>query len=84
MQYRVQNKLTDMKLMRNGRVLLIKKGILMLCTQAEYQYLSQIYGNSVKGERLQDYRITEPVKFESNNTSKEKSTVQKKNKSKKR
>ena len=64
MQYKVVNLLCDMKLIRDGKVVVIKRGKDSLVSAQEYQYLSQVYGMSVKGEKEIVVRVTEPVKIE--------------------
>lgn len=64
MEYKVQNLLTDMKLFRNGSVVVLKKGTESRVSAEEYQYLSQVYGMSLKGNRAIEVRTTQPVKIE--------------------
>lgn len=64
MQYKVVNLLCDMKLIRDGKVVVIKRGKDSLVSAQEYQYLSQVYGMSVKGEKEIVVRVTEPAKIE--------------------
>ena len=64
MKYKVKNLLADMKLFRTGGVIVIKKGKEAVVSAEEYQYLSQVYGMAVKGEKEIVIRITEPVKIE--------------------
>ena len=64
MQYKVVNLLCEMKLIRDGKVVVIKRGKDSLVSAQEYQYLSQVYGMSVKGEKEIVVRVTEPVKIE--------------------
>lgn len=65
MKYIVQNLKTDMKLLRNGKMTVIKSGQKTAVSIQEYQYLAQVYGMNVKGEKEVSVRITEPVKIES-------------------
>ena len=63
MQYKVINLLSDMKLLRNGNLLIIKKEKEAVVSAQEYQFLSQVYGLAVKGERHCVVQITAPVKI---------------------
>lgn len=60
MQYKVCNLERDMKL--GGK--LIKRGESVCVSQQDYQFLSQVYGMAVKGEKEYAVRVTEPVKAE--------------------
>lgn len=64
MKYKVKNLLKDMKLFRVDGVVVIRKGKEAIVSADEYQYLSQVYGTAVKGEKEIVIRITEPVKIE--------------------
>ena len=76
MQYKVWNLERDMKLGTK----LIKRGESVSVSQQDYQYLSQVYGMAVKGEKEYTVRITVPVEIEKV----EQKTLTKKRKSKKR
>ena len=60
MQYKVCNLERDMKLGTK----LIKRGELVSVSLKDYQYLSQVYGMAVKGEKEYSVRVTIPVKAE--------------------
>ena len=60
MQYKVYNLERDMKLGTK----LIKRGESVCVSLQDYQFLSQVYGMAVKGEKEYAVRITEPVKAE--------------------
>lgn len=60
MQYKVCNLERDMKLGAK----LIKRGTSVSVSQQDYQYLSQVYGMAVKGEKEYTVRVTAPVKAE--------------------
>lgn len=64
MKYKVKNLLKDMKLFRVDGVVVIRKGKEAVVSADEYQYLSQVYGTTVKGEKEIVIRITEPAKIE--------------------
>lgn len=76
MQYKVWNLERDMKLGTK----LIKRGEPVSVSQQDYQYLAQVYGMAVKGEKEYAVRITVPVEIEKA----EQKTLTKKRKSKKR
>ena len=76
MQYKVWNLERDMKLGTK----LIKRGEPVSVSQQDYQYLAQVYGMAVKGEKEYAVRITVPVEIEKV----EQKTLTKKRKSKKR
>ena len=63
MKYKVSNSLTDMKLLRDGKCFVIKRGTTEIVSQAEYQLLGQVYGLSVKGEKVIEVRITKPARI---------------------
>ena len=63
MKYKVCNLVCDMKLMRDSLVI-IKRGQSVLVSQQEYQYLAQVYGMAVKGEKEYTVRATAPVKID--------------------
>ena len=60
MKYKVYNLERDMKL--GSR--LIKRGDVASVSQQDYQFLAQVYGMAVKGEKEYTVRITEPVQIE--------------------
>lgn len=64
MTYKVLNLVSDMKLFQNGKLVIIKHGKSYSVSSEEYQYLSQVYGMAVKGEKEYAVRVTEPVKAE--------------------
>lgn len=64
MKYKVFNLFCDMKYLKNGLPVEIKRGKTVSVTQKEYQYLSQVYGMTVKGTEDITVRITQPVAFE--------------------
>ena len=83
MQYKVTNVLCDMKLLRNGKLVIIKQGQTSEVSAEEYQYLSAVYGMSVKGEKTLDIRVTKPVEFNVSAEKTEEKTEKKKRKHKK-
>ena len=60
MRYKVCNLERDMKLDTR----LIKRGESVSVSQQEYQFLAQVYGMAVKGEKEYTVRITRPVEIE--------------------
>ena len=60
MKYKVCNLERDMKL--GSR--LIKRGVSESVSQEDYQYLAQVYGMAVKGEKEYIVRTTVPVQIE--------------------
>lgn len=64
MQYKVKNNLCDMKLLRNGSLVVLKSNQEYTVSLQEYQYLAQVYGMSVKGDKDIDVRVTTPSKIE--------------------
>lgn len=64
MQYKVYNSICDMKLLRNGSLFVIKKDTVSEVSADEYQYLAQVYGMSLKGDKVIEVRTTKPVKVE--------------------
>lgn len=85
MEYQVVNVKCDMKLMRDGGVLVIKRGKKVTVSREEYQQLAQVYGSAVKGKVEVSYRMTEPVKMQLVQPENEvMPTVSKKRKGKKR
>ena len=63
MQYKVINSLVDMKLLQDGKLVVIKRGTSASVSVEEYQYLSRVYGMAVKGEKEIVVRVTEPVRI---------------------
>lgn len=59
MLYKVCNLERDMKLGAK----LIKRGESVSVSQQEYQFLAQVYGMAVKGEKEYTVRITEPTQI---------------------
>lgn len=59
MKYKVCNLERDMKLGTR----LIKRGESVSVSQKDYQFLAQVYGMAVKGEKEYIVRITEPVEI---------------------
>lgn len=76
MQYKVWNLERDMKLGTK----LIKRGEPVSVSQQDYQFLAQVYGMAVKGEKEYTVRVTVPTQIEQA----EQKTLTKKRKSKKR
>lgn len=64
MHYKVYNSSCDMKLLRDGKLVIIKKNNLFEVSMVEYQYLSQVYGMNLKGDKVIEIRTTKPVKIE--------------------
>lgn len=64
MQYKVCNLEHDMKLIQNHKLVVIKRGHAHSVSEQDYQFLSQVYGMAVKGEKEYAVRITVPVKAE--------------------
>lgn len=64
MKYRVINVVEDMKLLREGKLFLIRRGKEEIVSAQEYQFLGQVYGLNVKGDLVVEVRVTEPVKIE--------------------
>lgn len=60
MQYKVCNLERDMKLGTR----LIKRGESVSVSQKDYQFLAQVYGMAVKGEKEYTIRVTVPVEIE--------------------
>lgn len=60
MLYKVCNLERDMKLGTR----LIKRGESVSVSQKDYQFLSQVYGMAVKGEKEYSVRVTVPVEIE--------------------
>ena len=63
MKYKVTNLESDMKLKTATGVVCIKRGTSMSVSIQEYQYLAQVYGMAVKGEKEYTVRITKPVQI---------------------
>ena len=59
MKYKVINLERDMKLGAK----LIKRSESVSVSQQDYQYLAQVYGMAVKGEKDYTVRITEPAEI---------------------
>ena len=59
MKYKVCNLERDMKL--GAR--LIKRGESVSVSQQDYQFLAQVYGTAVKGEKEYAVRVTEPTQI---------------------
>ena len=76
MLYKVCNLERDMKLGTR----LIKRGESVSVSQKDYQFLAQVYGMAVKGEKEYTVRVTVPTQIEQA----EQKTLTKKRKSKKR
>lgn len=64
MKYKVSNLTTDMKFMKDGVPIVIKRGEFLSVSVQDYQYLAQVYGMSVKGEKDYTVRVTVPVEIE--------------------
>lgn len=64
MKYKVSNLKTDMKFMKDGVPTVIKRGESLSVSVQDYQYLAQVYGMSVKGEKDYTVRVTVPVEIE--------------------
>ena len=64
MKYRVINVVEDMKLLREGKCFVIRRGKEEIVSEAEYQFLGQVYGLNVKGELVIEVSITQPAKIE--------------------
>ena len=64
MTYKVLNLVNDMKFIRNRQLVVIKRGREFSVSDKEYQFLSQVYGMAVKGEKEYAVRVTAPVKAE--------------------
>ena len=60
MKYKVCNLERDMKLGTR----LIKRGESVSVSQQDYQFLAQVYGMAVKGEKELVVRVTEPAKIQ--------------------
>jgi len=80
MKFKVCNLERDMKLGTR----LIKRGESVSVSQQEYQFLAQVYGMAVKGEKEYIVRVTEPVQICENAKSTQEPAPAKKRKSKKR
>lgn len=65
MKYKVTNLTSDMKFMRDGAPVVIRHGQTAAVSLQEYQYLSQVYGAAVRGEKDYTVRTTKPVKIDS-------------------
>lgn len=63
MQYQVKNLVSDMKLLRNGALVVIKKGTQANVSLQEYQYLVKVYGMNVKGKKEIKIRVTTPAEI---------------------
>ena len=59
MKYKVCNLERDMKLGTK----LIKRGESVSVSMQDYQFLAQVYGAAVKGEKEYTVRVTEPVQI---------------------
>ena len=80
MKYKVINLERDMKLGAK----LIKRGESVSVSQQDYQYLAQVYGMAVKGEKDYTVRITEPVQIVKSDDIVKEPVLAKKRKNKKR
>ena len=63
MKYKVCNLERDMKLLQNGSLVTIKRGESRSVSVQDYQYLAQVYGMAVKGEKEYIVRITKPAEI---------------------
>lgn len=84
MKYKVSNLERDMKFMKDGAPVVIKRGESLSVSVQEYQYLATVYGNAVRGEKEFVVRITKPVTIETIETEKTQPVVLKKKRKNKR
>lgn len=63
MKFKVYNLERDMKLLQNGVPVVIKRAQKVLVSQQDYQYLAQVYGTAVKGEKEYTVRVTTPTQI---------------------